>query len=72
MRKYALVVPFVFALFAFAAFGDDGQKYEIGVKGITANMVSPGFVETSMLDQLPQERRDDAIKLVPLRRFGRP
>lgn len=35
MRKYALVVPFVFALFAFAAFGDDGQKYEIGVKGMT-------------------------------------
>jgi 3-oxoacyl-[acyl-carrier protein] reductase len=45
---------------------------ELGAKGITANLVAPGFVETSTLDQLPQERKDDAIKAVPLRRFGRP
>jgi 3-oxoacyl-[acyl-carrier protein] reductase len=43
---------------------------ELGVKGITANMVAPGFVETEMLDQVPQQRKDDLIKALPLRRFG--
>ena len=45
---------------------------ELGAKGITANMVAPGFVETSMLDQIPQRRKEDVIKALPLRRFGRP
>ncbi|MHC4590573.1 MAG: 3-oxoacyl-ACP reductase FabG [Planctomycetota bacterium] len=45
---------------------------ELGAKGITANMVAPGLMETSMLDELPQQRKDDALKVVPLRRFGRP
>jgi 3-oxoacyl-[acyl-carrier protein] reductase len=45
---------------------------ELGAKGITANMVAPGVVETSMLDQVPQQRKDDLIKVLPLRRFGRP
>jgi 3-oxoacyl-[acyl-carrier protein] reductase len=45
---------------------------ELGAKGITANMVAPGFVETEMLDQIPQQRKDAVIKALPLRRFGRP
>ena len=45
---------------------------ELGAKGITANMVAPGFVETGMLDQIPPQRKEDLIKALPLRRFGRP
>ncbi len=45
---------------------------ELGSKGITANVVAPGFVETSMLDGIPQQRKDETAKLVPVRRFGRP
>jgi 3-oxoacyl-[acyl-carrier protein] reductase len=45
---------------------------ELGAKGITANMVAPGFVETEMLDQVPQQRKDDLMKALPLRRLGRP
>ncbi len=45
---------------------------ELGSKGITANLVAPGFVETSMLDALPQKLKDEVAKTVPVRRFGRP
>jgi 3-oxoacyl-[acyl-carrier protein] reductase len=45
---------------------------EMGSKGITANVVAPGFVETAMLDALPQQLKDDVVKQLPVRRFGRP
>ena len=44
---------------------------ELGSKGITANVVAPGFVETGMLDALPQALKDDVVKALPVRRFGR-
>jgi 3-oxoacyl-[acyl-carrier protein] reductase len=45
---------------------------EMGSKGITANVVAPGFVETAMLDALPQQLKDEVVKQLPVRRFGRP
>jgi 3-oxoacyl-[acyl-carrier protein] reductase len=45
---------------------------EFGSKGITANVVAPGFVETSMIENLPQQMKDEVLKTLPLRRFGRP
>ncbi len=45
---------------------------EMGSKGITANVVAPGFVETAMLDALPQALKDEVVKQLPVRRFGRP
>ena len=45
---------------------------ELGSKGITANLIAPGFVETSMLDALPQQMKDEIARTVPVRRFGRP
>ena len=45
---------------------------ELGPKGITANVVAPGFVETSMLDGLPTAYKDEIKKTLPTRRFGRP
>jgi 3-oxoacyl-[acyl-carrier protein] reductase len=45
---------------------------ELASKGITANVVAPGFVETDMVRQLPEALRDEAVKKVPVRRFGRP
>ncbi|MCA9283975.1 MAG: 3-oxoacyl-[acyl-carrier-protein] reductase [Phycisphaerales bacterium] len=44
---------------------------ELGSKGITANVVAPGFIETDMTASLPQELKDEVIKGLPLRRFGR-
>jgi 3-oxoacyl-[acyl-carrier protein] reductase len=45
---------------------------EFGGKGITANVVAPGFVETDMTADLPADRKDEVCKALPARRFGRP
>ena len=42
---------------------------ELGNRGITANVVAPGFVETDMTASLDQSRRDEIAGAVPLRRF---
>lgn len=42
---------------------------ELAKRQITANCVAPGLVET---DMLPAEVVDEAMKMIPLRRVGRP
>ena len=39
-------------------------------KGVRANAVAPGFIETAMTAQLPEEIRKDWMKKIPLRRGG--
>lgn len=41
-------------------------------KGITANTVSPGYVDTAMTAAIPQEVRESIIAQVPAGRMGRP
>jgi 3-oxoacyl-[acyl-carrier protein] reductase len=43
---------------------------ELGARGITANVVAPGFIETDMTAALPQERRDAYVGAIPAGRFG--
>jgi 3-oxoacyl-[acyl-carrier protein] reductase len=43
---------------------------ELGSKGITANVVAPGFVETEMTERLGQQLKDEVTKNIPVRRFG--
>ncbi|MEN9735692.1 MAG: hypothetical protein RL129_402 [Actinomycetota bacterium] len=45
---------------------------ELGSRGITANVVAPGFVETDMTAVLSEERQSDIIKNIPLQRFCSP
>ena len=45
---------------------------EVGAFGVTVNAVAPGFVETEMISFLTKEAREDFLKRVPVRRFGRP
>ncbi|MBM4115962.1 MAG: 3-oxoacyl-[acyl-carrier-protein] reductase [Phycisphaerae bacterium] len=45
---------------------------ELGSKGITANVIAPGFISTDMTDALPQVVKDKAIEHIPARRFGTP
>ena len=42
---------------------------ELGSRGITANVVAPGFVETDMTAALDPKRRDEIAHSLPLRRF---
>ncbi len=45
---------------------------EMGPKGIRANAIAPGFIETAMTAQLPEAVREDLMKKIPLRRGGKP
>ncbi|MDP7028920.1 MAG: 3-oxoacyl-[acyl-carrier-protein] reductase [Phycisphaerales bacterium] len=45
---------------------------ELGGKGITANVVAPGFVQTDMTDALPEQLVKEAVGRLPLRRLGQP
>jgi len=41
-------------------------------RGITANCIAPGPIDTPMLDAHPPERMKDSIAAIPLTRLGRP
>ncbi len=45
---------------------------ELGSRGITANVVAPGFVISDMTDKLPEAIRDQYLKQIPAGRFAQP
>ncbi len=45
---------------------------ELGGRGITANVVAPGFIETDMTAELPAERREAHLKSIPAGRMAQP
>ncbi len=45
---------------------------EIGGRGITVNVIAPGFVETDMTSELSDERKKAIISNVPLGRYAQP
>ena len=45
---------------------------EVGSRNITVNAVAPGFIETVLTADLPQELKDMSIQMTPLGRFGQP
>ncbi|MCU1542326.1 MAG: beta-ketoacyl-ACP reductase [Microbacteriaceae bacterium] len=45
---------------------------ELGSRGITANVVAPGFIETDMTGELPAETQADYKKSIPVGRFATP
>lgn len=44
---------------------------EVGKKGITVNNVCPGFIETELIHDLPEDQVKEYKKTVPLKRFGK-
>lgn len=44
---------------------------ELGSRGITANVVSPGFIETEMTAVLPETTQTEYLASIPAGRFGR-
>jgi 3-oxoacyl-[acyl-carrier protein] reductase len=43
---------------------------ELGSRGITTNVVAPGFVETDMTLELPEEKRAEYKAQIPLQRYA--
>ena len=45
---------------------------ELGPRGITANAIAPGFVNTAMTEVLPENVKEEMLKAVPLGRMAQP
>lgn len=45
---------------------------EVGSRGITSNVVAPGYIETDMTDSLGDNVKQSASAVIALGRFGRP
>ena len=45
---------------------------ELGGRGITANVVAPGFVETDMTAELPEKTQEEYRGAIPAKRFAQP
>ena len=44
---------------------------EIGSRGITVNVVAPGFIDTDMTVALPDMVKEEMLKRIPLKRLGK-
>jgi 3-oxoacyl-[acyl-carrier protein] reductase len=49
-----------------------GVARELASRGITANVVAPGFIETDMTADLPDKAKDAMVSQIPLGRSGTP
>lgn len=45
---------------------------EVGPRGITVNVVAPGFIDTDMTRDLPEEHKAKLLENVPVGRLGQP
>lgn len=45
---------------------------ELGKKGITVNAIAPGFIETAMTEEIPENIRAEIISSIPVNRPGQP
>src|SRR4030042_1195347 len=45
---------------------------EVGARGITANAIAPGFIETRMTEQLDEKQRQALLQHIPLGSIGTP
>ncbi len=45
---------------------------EVAPRGITANCIAPGFIQTAMTDALNEKQTEEIAKMIPAQRFGTP
>ncbi len=45
---------------------------EFGSRNITVNAIAPGFIETVLTENLPEEIKEFSLKLTPVGKFGTP
>jgi len=44
---------------------------EVAKKGITVNCVTPGFIDTELIGDLPDDQKKEYLKMIPQKRFGK-
>ena len=45
---------------------------ELAKRNVRVNCVCPGFIKTEMTDAIPQEAKDVALTMIPMKRMGQP
>ena len=45
---------------------------ELASRGIRANAVAPGFIQTAMTEKLNEDQKQAMLDLIPLKKFGQP
>lgn len=45
---------------------------ELARRNVNVNAIAPGFIDTDMTKKLPDNYRQDMLKVIPLNRFGEP
>ncbi len=45
---------------------------ELAQNNITVNAISPGFIETEMVANIPEDMQESILKMIPMGRFGQP
>ncbi|WP_284946218.1 3-oxoacyl-[acyl-carrier-protein] reductase [Acidisoma cladoniae] len=45
---------------------------EVGSRGVTVNVIAPGFVQTAMTEGLPEQHKAKLLGAIPLGRMGKP
>jgi 3-oxoacyl-[acyl-carrier protein] reductase len=43
---------------------------ELGSKGVTCNVVAPGYIQTDMTESLPQQVKDGVLNMIAVKRLG--
>ena len=45
---------------------------ELASRGVCVNAVAPGYIQTPMTDKLPENVKEEILKLIPLKKMGQP
>jgi 3-oxoacyl-[acyl-carrier protein] reductase len=45
---------------------------EVASRGITCNLIAPGFISTPMTDKLNDDQKNNIVKNIPVNRLGMP